>query len=133
MATEPAGSAIAASAAGGVAIGLSAASLIGVDLVTIAWAMAGGWFGTSFGPKLGPVKATVQFVLASLISALIATVLANYLSKSYGFDDTNAARLLAVIISSSFYILRKALLARIGAVADKFLTRIFGPDPERRE
>lgn len=124
--TDPAASS--AGSAVGALLGASTASIIGVDLITIGWSLVGGWLGTSFAPKLGPVKSAVQFLVAALTSALFATLIASYLRRAYGVSDPNVERGLALGISAAFYILKKVVLARIGGVMDRFITRVFGPD-----
>lgn len=123
MAIEPASSAASAAyAVGAGAVSAGVASLIGVDVATIGWALVGGWFGSAFAPKAGPTATVVQFVFASLISALAATAFAWY----WLIKEPVIIHLAAAAISMSFYVLKHALLHRIGIAIDKSLNRIFG-------
>lgn len=125
--SEPVITPAAAATAGVTISGVSAAvaSALGIDVTTICWALAGGWFGSSFAPKVGPIKTVVQFLAASLISALGATVAADWWQLKPGY-----MHLLAASLSSSFYALKRAILARVGLALDRVLDRIWPAAPK---
>lgn len=120
---------VSATAAAGITLaGVSAAvtAALGVDVTTICWALAGGWFGSSFAPKVGPIATVVQFVLASLISALAATVAA----EPWSLNPTQM-HLLAAGLSMSFYALKKILFSRLGAIVERVIEAAFGQHQDK--
>lgn len=102
--------------------GVTVATVLGIDVYTVFWAIAGGFFGVSSGPKTGKLMAVVRCVFASMLSALFATAAAKYFS----ITEPLYTWTIACGFSFGFYPITATFVERVPYIIREGLRRALG-------